>query len=160
MLTAFAASPTPASALSCARVIPLEEEFARAAAVFRGEVDERRDDGTVALRVDAVWKGADVGPSVVVQPNMWVDFREDGEYVVFAERHDDAWSPILCGNSGTESAFARHALGEPIETFPPPPAQPPEPALTGKTAAFAAAVLVVVAYVSFAAGARWSRRRR
>ncbi|WP_309120616.1 hypothetical protein [Paenibacillus sp.] len=156
--SAFAASPTPASALSCARVLPLEEEFARAEAVFRGEVAERRDDGRVALRVDAVWKGEDVGQTVIVQPNMWVDFHEDGEYVVFAEPHDDAWFPILCGNSGTASAFARHALGEPIETFP-PPSEPPEPALTGKTAAFAAAVLVVVAFVSFAAGARWGRRR-
>jgi hypothetical protein len=155
----FAASPTIASALSCAGPIPLEEEFARADAVFRGEVAERLDDGRVALRVDAVWKG-DVGPTTVVQPNMWVDFSQDDEYIVFAERLGDDWVPILCGNGGTTSAFARHALGEPFASFPRPAEEAAPIPFTGKTAAFAAAVLVVVACVSFVAGARWARRPR
>ncbi|HZG77734.1 MAG TPA: hypothetical protein VEZ72_17905 [Paenibacillus sp.] len=156
---AFLAAPTSVSALECAGIIPLDEEFARSDAVFRGAVEERFADGRFALRVDAVWKG-DVGPSTIVQPNMWVDFSQDDEYIVFAERRPSDWVPILCGNGGTTSAFARHALGEPIASFPRPVEDSTAFRFTGKTAAFAAAVLVVGAFVSFAAGARWARRRR
>jgi len=154
---AFAASPAPVSALSCAGQLPLEEERARADAIFRGEVASREVD-RVTLRVTAVWKGEDVGPTADVLANMWVDFHEDGEYVVFAERQGDAWFPILCGSSGTPGAFVRGALGEPIASFPKAERDTP-PALSGKAVAVVAASLVVVAAASFAAGARWGRRR-
>jgi hypothetical protein len=116
-------TPSPVWACGCSPTADwsferqVTEEFNWADRVFAGTV-VRNDDRSVALRVDATWKGGDSEVIVVDQGFISEDggtaintcdfaFRPGARYVVFAHRSDRGLTASQCGHTGQWALASR-----------------------------------------------------
>lgn len=92
----------PVQALSCASPKPPSEEFALSESVFRGTVTDKHKSATgnvATFKVHEVWKGNVSEQTELLESDMWLEFEQGKQYLIYMGPDQGERRANLCGNT-------------------------------------------------------------